>query len=178
MANYFVTHYSPIVRAIVTVGVLAAGFSTLEAIVIALASIFAHDVVRPALKAGRLRMFDELTLARVFFVVLVPIVSVLSWRQLVQPSLSVIIFAFNGVLAFTAAVVPSIGFGIYSKSMSKRAAFISAVASLVVFYSMIGFRITKYHTNPLIPGTIGVVVGLVVFGIVAALDRRAGTTQG
>ena len=175
MATYFVTHYSPFVRAIVTVGVLAAGFSTLEAIILALASIFSHDVIRPALQRLRGQVLDELRLARVFFVLLVPIVSVLAWRQIVAPSLSVIIFAFNGVLAFTAAVVPSIAFGIYSRSQSTRAAFASSVAALFVFYSMLTFEITQYHTNPMIPATIGVFVGLAVFGAVAAVDRRSST---
>lgn len=171
MATYFVTHYSPLVRAVVTVGVLAAGFSTLEAIILALASIFSHDVVRPALLALRARAIDELTLARVFFLLLVPIVSVLAWRQIVAPSLSVIIFAFNGVLAVTASVVPAIAFGIYSKSRSKRAAFLSAAGALVVFYGMLAFRITEYHTNPMIPGTIAVFVGLLVFAAVAFRER-------
>ena len=122
--------------------------------------------------ANSLCLVDELRLARIFFVLLIPIVSVLAWRQIVAPSLSVIIFAFNGVLAFTAAVVPSIAFGIYSKSQSTRAAFASSVAALLVFYSMLTFGITKYHTNPMIPGTIGVFVGLAVFAAVAAVDRR------
>jgi len=176
MATYFVTHYSPFVRAIVTVGVLAAGFSTLEAIILALASIFSHDIVRPTLLRLGGPVMDELRVARVFFVLLVPVVSLLAWRQIVAPSLSVIIFAFNGVLAFTAAVVPSIAFGIYSKSQSTKAAFASSVIALVVFYSMLAFDITRYHTNPLIPGTIGVFVGLAVFGAVSALDRRPKAT--
>ena len=45
------------------------------------------------------------------------------------------------------------------------------MAALLVFYSMLTFEITKYHTNPMIPGTIGVFVGLAVFGAVAAVDR-------
>jgi sodium/pantothenate symporter len=175
MATYFVTHYSPLVRAVVTLGVLAAGFSTLEAIILALASIFSHDVARPALHRLFGKVVDELQLARFFFVLLIPVVSVLAFRQIVAPSLSVIIFAFNGILAFTAAVVPSIAFGIYSKSQSVRAGFASALAALAVFYSILGFEISRYHTNPMIPGTLGVLVGLVVFGLVAAVDRRAGT---
>lgn len=171
MATYFVTHFSPFVRAIVTVGVLAAGFSTLEAIVLALASIFSHDVVRPVLSALRKKEINELALARAFFVLLVPITSLLAWRQIVSPSLSVIIFAFNGILAFTAAVVPSIVFGIYSKSQSSRAAFVSAVAALVVFYATLSSKAMPYHTNPMVPGTIGIFAGLVVFAGVAALDR-------
>lgn len=172
MATYFVTHYSPMVRAIVMVGVLAAGFSTLEAIILALSTIFSQDVVGPVLHFLGLREVEPLRLARMFFVLLAPIASLLAWRQIVSPSLSVIIFAFNGILAFTAAVVPSIAFGIYSKSQSTRAAFVSSVVALVVFYSMLAFKITQYHTNPMIPGTIGVFVGLAVFGAVSALDRR------
>lgn len=170
MATYFVTHFSPLVRALVTVGVLAAGFSTLEAIILALASIFSHDIVRPSLLALGRRTVDELTLARVFFVLLIPITSVLAWRQIVSPSLSVIIFAFNGILALTAAVVPAIVFGIYSKSQSARAAFFSAIAALVVFYGLLFFKISMYHTNPMIPGTVAIFVGLAVFAGVAAAD--------
>ena len=152
--------------------VLAAGFSTLEAIILALSTIFSQDVVGPVLHFLGLREVEPLRLARMFFVLLAPIASLLAWRQIVSPSLSVIIFAFNGILAFTAAVVPSIAFGIYSKSQSTRAAFVSSVVALIVFYSMLAFKLTKYHTNPMIPGTIGVFVGLAVFGAVSALDRR------
>ena len=171
MATYFVTHFSPFVRAIVTVGVLAAGFSTLEAIILALASIFSHDIVRPLMAGLNRSAPNELTMARVFFALLVPVVSFLAWRQIVSPSLSVIIFAFNGILAFTSAVAPSVVYGIYSKSQSSRAAFISAAAALVVFYSMTALKITHYSTNPMIPGTIGVFVALAVFGAVALVDR-------
>ena len=172
MATYFVTHFSPLVRALVTVGVLAAGFSTLEAIILALASIFSHDIVRPSLLALGKKSVNELTLARVFFVLLVPITAVLAWRQIVSPSLSVIIFAFNGILALTAAAVPAIVFGIYSKSQSSRAAFASATTALVVFYAMVWFKITKYHTNPMIPGTIAIFAGLLIFALVAATARK------
>ena len=172
MATYIVTHFSPLLRAVVTVGVLAAGFSTLEAIILALASIFSHDIVRPTLQALGRSAVDELTLARVFFALLVPVTSVLAWRQLLSPSLSVIIFAFNGILALTAAVVPAILFGMYSKSASARAAFLSAAAALVTFYGMVALRLTKYHTNPMIPGTIAIFGGLAVFAVVAALDRE------
>lgn len=178
MATYFVTHFSPLVRALVTVGVLAAGFSTLEAIVLALASIFSHDIVRPALQALGKPKVDELALARLFFALLVPVASVLAWRQIVAPSLSVIIFAFNGILALTAAVAPAVVFGIYSKSQSSRAAFFSALAALVVFYGMLAFRITKYHTNPMIPGTVAVLVALAVFAAAAALDRGSPASEG
>ena len=171
MATYFVTHFSPFVRAIVTVGVLAAGFSTLEAIILALASIFSHDIIRPVMVALRRNPSNELALARVFFALLVPVVSLLAWRQIVSPSLSVIIFAFNGILAFTAAVAPSVVFGIYSKSQSSRAAFISAAAALVVFYSMTALKLSHYSTNPMIPGTIGIFVALVAFAAVSAAEK-------
>ena len=86
--------------------------------------------------------------------------------------MSVLIFAFNGVLAFTAAVVPVIAFGIYSKSQSKAAAFTSAIAALVAFYSMVLFKLTAYHTNPMIPGMIAIGIGLLTFALVAAFDRN------
>ncbi|MEO8361612.1 MAG: hypothetical protein ABI672_16375 [Vicinamibacteria bacterium] len=171
MATYFVNHFSPVVRALVTAGVLAAGFSTLESIILALASIFSHDVVRPLLQKFQRQAINELTLARLFFVMLVPIVSLLAWRELTSTSVSVLIFALNGVLAFTAAIVPVVAFGIYSKSQSRLAAFVAPIVGMTIFYAMVLLEITKYHTNPMIPGTIAVGVGLLTFAVVSALDR-------
>ena len=176
MPTYFVTHFPPAVRAFVTVGVLAAGFSTLEAIILALASIFSHDVAQPALRALGRPPADSLRLARVFFALLIPVAGVLTWQQIVSPSLSVIIFAYNGVLAFSAAIVPTIGFGIYSKSRSALAATVSAGTALLVFYGMKTFEITMYHANPMVPATLGLLAGLVVFPLVARFDSlRTGT---
>jgi sodium/pantothenate symporter len=172
MATYFVTHFSPVVRAVVTVGVIAAGFSTLESIVLALASIFSNDVVHPLAARLNRKAMEPLKLARVFFLILAPVVILLATREIVSTSVSVMIFAFQGVLAFTAAIVPVVGFGIYSKSRSKKAAFVSAVAGLVSFYSMVGFQLTAYHTNPMIPATIAIVIGLATFSVVDLLDRR------
>lgn len=172
MATYFVTHFSPFVRALITLGVLAAGFSTLEAIALALSSIFASDVVQPVAKLLGLSAPRDLRLARIFFVLLVPLTSLLAWRQLVAPSLSVIIFAFNGILAVTAVVVAPVLFGIYAKTVSVRAAFVSACCALAVFYTMTFGELTRYHTNPMVPGTFAVVASLVSYAIVSALDSR------
>jgi Na+/proline symporter len=172
MATYFVTHFSPVVRAVVTVGVIAAGFSTLESIVLALSSIFANDVVRPLRERLNLAPVEPLKLARVFFLILAPVVILLATRELLSTSVSVMIFAFQGVLAFTAAIVPVVGFGIYSKSQSSAAAFISAIVGLVSFYAMVLLQLTAYHTNPMIPGTIAVGLGLATFAIVDVVDRR------
>ncbi len=183
VATYIASSFAPGLRAFIMLGVLAAGFSTLEGVILALSTIFGNDFFGTV---ARMRGVDEdrlrgqlLQVGRMFLVALAPITLVLAWRQIVAPSLSVAIFAQNGIYGLFAATFAPVLFGIFSKRASSPLAFISAISALVVHFGMYYGGITPYHNNPAVPATCALAVSTLVLGIGVLADRgRGGTASG
>jgi len=165
MATYIVERFSPVMRALVGLGVMSAGFSTLEGIVLSLSTIFSNDILGPlARKRGTSADWEAraVRLSRWFIVALAPITIALSYRQIVAPSLSVIIFAFNGIFGIMVASVVPVSFGIYVARPPVRWLFASSLVALGVFYGIVWFDLTPYHDNPMVPATLAIVASFVV----------------
>jgi sodium/pantothenate symporter len=180
VATYITSAFAPGLRAFIMLGVLAAGFSTLEGVILALATIFGNDFygtlarargVDPALLKQRL-----LRVGRYFLVVLAPITLVLSWRQIVAPSLSVAIFAQNGVYALFAATFAPVLFGIFSKRATAPLVAAAAVTALAVHFGMYYGGITMYHNNPAVPATFALVTSTAVMWVGSMMSRKIGGT--
>ena len=175
VATYIASSFAPGLRAFIMLGVLAAGFSTLEGVILALSTIFGNDFygtlarargVTPEVLQGQL-----LRVGRVFLIVLAPITLFLSYRQIVAPSLSVAIFAQNGVYGLFAATFAPVLFGIFSKRTSAPLAFAAAASALVVHFGMYYGGITHYHNNPAVPAAFALVISTLVMGIGVAILR-------
>lgn len=176
--TYIVEAFSPAARAVIMLGVLAAGFSTLEGVALALSTIFAADlygtlarlagVSEEAIRARLLRI------GRLFLVGLAPITLGLAWWQAVRPSLSVAIFTQNGVYGLFAATFAPVAFGIFSRRLTAPWALASAVSALLVHFGMYYGKLTPYHTNPAVPAACAVVISVVVaaVGVVRAKARE------
>ncbi|MEP0774406.1 MAG: sodium:solute symporter family protein [Acidobacteriota bacterium] len=174
--TYIVEAFAPGLRAVIMLGVLAAGFSTLEGVALALSSIFAADFYGTlARRAGvseeevRARL---LRVGRLFLVALAPVTLALAWWQAVRPSLSVAIFTQNGVYALFAATFAPVAFGIFSRRLTAPWAMASALTALVVHFGMYYGQITPYHTNPAVPATFALLASLAVATAGALLARR------
>jgi SSS family solute:Na+ symporter/sodium/pantothenate symporter len=174
VATYIASSFAPGLRAFIMLGVLAAGFSTLEGVILALSTIFGNDFygtlarargVSPEVLQGRL-----LRVGRVFLVILAPITLFLSYRQIVAPSLSVAIFAQNGVYGLFAATFAPVLFGIFSKRTSAPLAFAAAASALVVHFGMYYGGITHYHNNPAVPAAFALVISTLVMGVGVAVS--------
>ncbi len=167
--TYIATSFSPGLTALIMLGLLAAGFSTLEGIILALSTIFANDLWANLARATG--MSDEvvrarlLVVGRVFLVVLAPVTAVLAWRQIVAPSLSVAIFAQNGVYGLFAATFAPVVFGLFSERATARLAAAAAVTALVVHFGMYYGGITHYHNNPAVPATFALVTSTAIMAI-------------
>jgi SSS family solute:Na+ symporter/sodium/pantothenate symporter len=175
VATYIASSFAPGLRAFIMLGVLAAGFSTLEGVILALSTIFGNDFygtlarargVSPEVLQGQL-----LRVGRVFLVILAPITLFLSYRQIVAPSLSVAIFAQNGVYGLFAATFAPVLFGIFSKRTSAPLAFTAAASALVVHFGMYYGGITHYHNNPAVPAAFALVISTLVMGVGIAIWR-------
>ena len=180
VATYIATDFSPPLRAVIMLGVLAAGFSTLEGVILALSTIVANDLygslaraagVAAERVAGRL-----LPVGRVFLVVLAPVVFLLARDQILDPSLSVAIFAQNGVYGLFAATFAPVLFGMFSRRASKGLALAAALTALVVHFGMYYGKLTMYHNNPAVPAATAIIASTLVMAIGVAL-RRAGSTE-
>ena len=169
VATYIVSSFAPGLRAFIMLGVLAAGFSTLEGVILALSTIFGNDfygtIARARGTAPELLQRRLLRVGRIFLVALAPITLVLAYRQITAPSLSVAIFAQNGVYGLFAATFAPVLFGIFSKRGSAPLAFAAAVTALVVHFGMYYGGITHYHNNPAVPATFAIVTSTLVMGL-------------
>jgi SSS family solute:Na+ symporter/sodium/pantothenate symporter len=178
--SYIAASFAPGLRALIMLGLLAAGFSTLEGIILALSTIFANDLwanlARTAGVEERVVKGRLLGVGRIFLVVLAPVTAFLAWRQIVAPSLSVAIFAQNGVYGLFAATFAPVVFGLFSKRATAGLAAAAAVAALVVHFGMYYGGITHYHNNPAVPATFALVVSTLTMavGIIArrSLEHR------
>ncbi len=169
VATYIASSFAPGLRAFIMLGVLAAGFSTLEGVILALSTIFGNDfygtIARARGMAQERLQGQLLRVGRIFLVALAPITLLLAWRQITTPSLSVAIFAQNGVYGLFAATFAPVLFGIFSKRASASLAFAAAVTALVVHFGMYYGGITHYHNNPAVPATFALVASTLVMGL-------------
>lgn len=112
ISAYVVRKFPVFVGLIVVMGLISAGISTLEGLIQAISTTITTDIIKPLF--GKFLSEDEkknsssLILINKIAIVIIAFVSIyLSYDQLVNPKLSVGIFAQNGVYAyFSAAFVP------------------------------------------------------------------------
>jgi SSS family solute:Na+ symporter/sodium/pantothenate symporter len=175
VATYIATSFAPGLRALIMLGVLAAGFSTLEGVILALSTIFANDLyanlARAAGVAEDVLRERLLRVGRIFLVALAPVTAVLAWRQIVAPSLSVAIFAQNGVYGLFAATFAPVVFGLFTDKATARLAATAAVTALAVHFGMYYGGITNYHNNPAVPATFALVASTVIMAVCVAVRR-------
>ena len=181
VATYIATSFSPALTALVMLGLLAAGFSTLEGIILALSTIFANDLWANVARA--MGMADDairarlLGVGRIFLVVLAPITAFLAWRQIVAPSLSVAIFAQNGVYGLFAATFAPVVFGLFSERATAKLAAVAAITALVIHFGMYYGGITHYHNNPAVPATCALVVSTLVMVVGSMVLKDNGSND-
>ena len=176
VATYIATDFSPPLRAVIMLGVLAAGFSTLEGVILALSTIFASDLYGSLARfagvaadriGGRL-----LVVGRAFLIVLAPITFLLARDQILHPSLSVAIFAQNGVYGLFAATFAPVMFGMFSSRATKGLAFAAALTALAVHFGMYYGKLTMYHNNPAVPAACAIVASTLVMTVGVAFKGR------
>jgi SSS family solute:Na+ symporter/sodium/pantothenate symporter len=165
--TYIVEVFSPISRSVILIGLVAAGFSTMEGLLVALSTIFSNDIFRPLAKRHGTWNDAEVDAravrySRYFLAGLVPVVAFISYGQITNPNLSVAIFGQNGVYALFSATFVPILFGIFSERITKGAVLAAAVTALVVHFGIYYGEITMYANNPAVPATAALVASTLV----------------
>ncbi|MBU2557979.1 MAG: sodium:solute symporter [Bacteroidetes bacterium] len=123
-----------IIGLFVVLGLIAAGMSTLEGLIQSVSTTITSDLIQPMM--GR-KILTDITLIKINKASIVAMAAVtiyLAYGQLLNPKLSVGIFAQNGVYAyFSAAFVPVI-FGIFFKYVRVQTVFAASIAAIAVHF--------------------------------------------
>lgn len=146
---YIVERFKVGVGLLVTLGLIAAGISTLEGLIQSLSVTFTSDLMlanSPRLDA--LSDKKKIRLNRLVIALLALITIGLSSWQIIKPNLSVAIFAQNGVYAFFSMAFFPIVMGMFSKKTNPGAAVASSITALVVHFGVYYGNIGSYMQNP------------------------------
>lgn len=180
---------SLLVGLLVILGLISAGFSTIEGLIQSLSTTVTTDIIRPLF--GK-KITDEskyIPINRVVIAVLAIVSFFVAREQMLHPKLSVAIFAQNGVYAYFSILFVPIVFGIFLKNVKKVAALTGSFTALVIYYSVyylfpllvskkiidLGFA-NKYFTdsiqNPAIAASMAIVISLIAGLIVHQFTKK------
>lgn len=120
----------------VVLGLIAAGMSTLEGLIQTVSTTITSDIIEPLFGKKLNSNSSLIKVNKIVIAVMALITIYLSYNQIVNPSLSVGIFAQNGVYAyFSAAFIPVI-FGIYLKNAKTSTVWAASLAAIIVHFSV------------------------------------------
>jgi len=178
--TYIAQNFSSGTQVLISIGLLCAGISTLEGLLLALSAIFSSDIyltlrpINPALRFGRIALV----------IVGIGCVFLSVWQLRNPTGGSVAIFAQYGVyLLFTATFLP-IACGLFLPAVTREIV-TRGVAASTIFY-FIPAIIHRYApeapffymaNNPAILATCGIIAGWLVVGVGLALNKKPAEPQ-
>lgn len=166
---YVVAEFPVYIGILVIMGLISAGISTLEGLIQSLATTITTDIVKPLYFDKKSKAEDTAkVLLKVNKIVigLLAVVSVyLSYDQLVNPNISVAIFAQNGVYGYFSAAFVPILIGIFLKDIPKIVPVSASVTALVVHFSMFYLNIKVPFTaasgqNPGVSAAVAIIISV------------------
>lgn len=173
LSAYVIKELPVFVSLFVILGLISAGLSTLEGLIQSLSSTITSDILGSWLST---RPTISPVLMNRLVIILLGITSIIiSYDQLIQPDLSVGIFAQNGVYAyFSAAFIPVL-FGIFMKEVPVQVPIAGTLTALIVHFGAYYGRISSYMEegtrNPAIAATFAIISSLLVSLTVLAISK-------
>lgn len=141
VSAYVVREFTVVIALIIVLGLISAGVSTLESLIQSLSTSITNDIIEPL--AGKEIFRKDIfglpakLIYNRFVIVAMAVVTVfLSWQQLVNPKLSVGIFAQNGVYAYFSAAFVPILMGMFFRSVPKAAPIWASIVAVVVHFTV------------------------------------------
>ncbi len=176
VSSYIIERFNIGMGLFVTLGLIAAGISTLEGLIQSLSVTFTSDLLMAnSKKLADLPNRKKIILNRMLIAVLGVVTIILSARQITNPDLSVAIFAQNGVYAFFSAAFFPLVMGMFSKKTNAYAAIASSVVAILVhfgvYYGNIGPYMQGAVNNPAVASTYAILASVVV-GTTILLIRK------
>jgi len=169
---YVVREFPVFVGIVVVLGLISAGISTLEGLIQSISTTATTDIIKPLF--GKLYPSDPVKNEKSFIltnkivIAVFAVISILlSYDQLVNPKLSVAIFAQNGVYAYFSAAFVPIFFGMFFKNAPKISVIAASASAIVVhftfYYLKIGIPFTKATgENPGVAAAMAILTSLIV----------------
>jgi sodium/pantothenate symporter len=160
MSAYVAEHFPVWIGLIVVMGLLSAGVSTLEGLIQSVSTTITVDLLQLK-ESPRLLMLNRLVI-----VIMAVATIFMAWDQLVNPKLSVGIFAQNGVYAYFSAAFVPILMGLFYKNVPLRAVVGASVVAVVVHFSMYYGQLAVPFTratgeNPGVAAAVAIVAALI-----------------
>ncbi|MBE0551985.1 MAG: sodium:solute symporter [Ignavibacterium sp.] len=182
VSAYVVREFPVYIGLIVVMGLISAGISTLEGLIQSVSTSITADIIKPLFgkyfpKDDKKNSSTTIFTNRIVIVAIGIISIFLSYDQLVNPNLSVGIFAQNGVYAYFSAAFVPILFGMFLKDTSKAAVITASLVAIVVhfsyFYGNLGvpFSIATGQ-NPGVSAAMAISASLLSGGLVYFFTRR------
>ena len=181
LSAYVVREFPVFVGLLVILGLISAGLSTLEGLIQSLSTSITNDLINPitknALDRQRIGLPLKIIVNRVVIVLLALISFYLSWNQIVEPKLSVGIFAQNGVYAYFSAAFVPILMGMFFHKKSVIAAFSASITAVVVHFTMYYGQLAVPFTkatgeNPGVAAAVAITLSVVVGFIVLRFSKN------
>lgn len=175
----YVSHFGFGLQLFITIGMLCAGISTLEGILLALSTVISVDgflgifPLKNRSKESKAKL--ALIVSRGSIVLLGVVAFLLALWQLENPTgQSVAIFGQYGVYALITASIVPLATGMFVPSAHKIAVAVSTVGALSIYLAVFFLEITSMYNNPAFLATCGILGGWCLFGLVQLVARSRG----
>jgi sodium/pantothenate symporter len=164
VSAYVVKTFSAGVGVLIVAGLISAGLSTLEGLIQSLSTTISTDLITPLFPS--VKKISGFALNKIVIIALGIVSFLLSYDQILNPDISVAIFAQNGVYAYFAAAFVPVLFGIYFKKVSKNAVIIASVSAVALHFIIYYGRFTPYMqepvNNPGVSAAIAIVASFII----------------
>lgn len=160
-----------ILRVIVSIGLLCAGLSTLEGILLGITTIISSDLYLGIFGNNLLKNWtpeekgrSALKVGRFSYVMLAVIVYFISMEQITNPTgKSVVIFTMYFIYLLTAASLIPITAGMFIAKAKKIAVTTAAISAVITFVVIYYHKISVMSNNPAFLGAMSILVAVAVF---------------
>lgn len=174
VSAYVVKTFSAGVGVLIVAGLISAGLSTLEGLIQSLSTTISTDLITPLFPS--VKKISSVTLNKIVIILLAIVSFWLSYDQIINPNVSVAIFAQNGVYAYFAAAFVPVLFGIYFKKVSKNAVFIASFSAVALHFIIYYGRITPYMqepvNNPGVSAAIAIVASFIIGNLLYLFSKK------
>ncbi|MFA7290012.1 MAG: sodium:solute symporter [Melioribacteraceae bacterium] len=172
VSAYVVKEFPVYVGIFVVLGLISAGVSTLEGLIQSISSTTTMDIIKPIFgkyfpsnveKRDRAYILTNKIVIAVFAVISI----LLSYEQLVNPKLSVGIFAQNGVYAYFSAAFVPILFGMFLNRVPKISVIAASLTAIIVHFSFYYGKLPVPFTkatgeNPGVAASMAIIASLLI----------------
>lgn len=176
--SYIAANFSYGFQVIIAIGLLCAGISTLEGILLALSTVISIDLYLGFIgpRSGvpmEIKQRRALYVGRASIVALGVLTFLLSIMQIRNPTGgSVAIFAQYGVYGLTTASIIPLACGMFLPNATRRAVTLGAFAAICTYFLVALFEISFMSNNPAFLATCGIGAGWITFAVAQRLTRN------